>query len=152
MMPPVFDLELAFKAGVIGGSVTFLLLFLARYLHLCGLNYPAILGSIITREEDSGSQMLGFMLHLAISGLFGLLYAALFYPLHGSGWLRGWIISVPHVMLSMLLIVVAALMVSPVRKNLRTLIPREYHVSYTVAILVMLHMVYGMTVGIVYTM
>src|SRR4030042_6578537 len=79
----------AVLAGVIGGAVMVALVVIARALGLTELNLAMIWGSMFTREISSGTWVLGFVIHLVVSGLIALIYAAVFEAIRGSNWVTG---------------------------------------------------------------
>jgi hypothetical protein len=98
LVPPV-NLASAFLAGVLGAVVVSLITFLVR---LAGFpfGFELLLGSWVTGETGYLSWLTGLLVHFAIGGLFGILYAAAF------GWMRilgaraGLLVSILHQMIA----------------------------------------------------
>jgi hypothetical protein len=148
----ILNFETALRAGVIGGTLVFVLLLWAKKMKLSNLNLNMLLGSTITKRDDPKSEMIGFFIYLAISALLAIGYAAAFTFQHASGWWQGWLFSIPHLFLTGT-IFFAAKAAFPVLKQKLQLHnpPCDYHSAYTVFIVIVLHMVYGITVGLIYT-
>lgn len=148
----ILNLETALKAGAIGGTLVFILLLWANKMGLSNLNLNMLLGSTITKKDDHQSEMIGFFIHIVISILFAIGYAALFTFWHASGWLRGGLLSIPHLFLTGIFFITAKA-VFPVLRNKLQLHnpPCDYHSAYTVFVIIVLHFVYGITIGLIYT-
>jgi hypothetical protein len=79
----------AFIAGVIGGAVMSILLALARAMGMPA-NLEVMQGTMLGLEPGATAWIVGFIMHLMISGLIALVYAAGFeYVTHRAGWLVG---------------------------------------------------------------
>jgi hypothetical protein len=80
---------LAFWAGVIGAAVMVLGMWIARMAGGTGFNFGYWWGSLVTGTTTVGSWWIGFVIHLVIGGLVGLLFAAVFEAIGRSNWLLG---------------------------------------------------------------
>jgi len=79
----------AFQAGVIGAVVMSLLMFLARSVMGMPANLEMMLGTMFT-EPGNTAWIIGFVMHLLISGCIALLYGFAFENIaHRAGWLAG---------------------------------------------------------------
>jgi hypothetical protein len=148
----ILNIETALRAGIIGGTLVFVLLLWARKIKLSSLNLNMLLGSTVTKKDDLQSEMIGFFMHLAISAIIAIGYAAIFTFWHASGWWRGWLISIPNLLLTGT-VFFALKAFFPVLKHKLQLHnpPCDYHSAYTVFVVIVLHMVYGITIGLIYT-
>jgi hypothetical protein len=80
----------AFLAGVVGGAAMSAIITLVRTMGIMDVNLSMMEGSMITANTGVGTWILGFMMHLIISGLIALAYAAGFeYLTHRAGWQIG---------------------------------------------------------------
>lgn len=80
----------ALLAGVVGGAAMTAIMTLVRTMGIMDVNLSMMEGSMITANTGAGTWILGFMMHLIISGLIALAYAAGFeYVTHQAGWLIG---------------------------------------------------------------
>lgn len=85
----------AFAAGIIGAAVMSVLMWVARIMGMQA-NLEMILGTMIT-DPGSSAWMIGFVIHLMMGGIFGLIYGWIFEHLtHRSGWLLGGGIGLVH--------------------------------------------------------
>ncbi len=80
---------LAFLAGVIGAAVMVLGMWLSRMTGGTGFNFGFWWGSIVTGTTSVGSWWIGFVIHLILGGLVGLIFAAFFESIGRSNWLLG---------------------------------------------------------------
>jgi hypothetical protein len=79
----------AFQAGIIGAVAMSVLMFLARSVLSIPANLEMILGTIFTAPGNT-AWMIGFVMHLVISGCIALLYAYGFENVtHRAGWAVG---------------------------------------------------------------
>ena len=85
-----------FRAGILGAGVMSGVLAAARASGITEINLELMLGSLITRDADPGTWVLGFALHLLLGGFIGMAYAAGFRAIARSGWMIGAIFSVIH--------------------------------------------------------
>jgi hypothetical protein len=80
---------LAFIAGVIGGAVMVAIVAIVRALNITGLDLSMLWGSLFTHTESGGTWALGFIVHLIVSGLIALIFAAVFEAIRASNWWIG---------------------------------------------------------------
>jgi len=80
---------LAFWAGVIGAAVMVLGMWIARMAGATGFSFGYWWGSMVTGTTTVGSWWIGFVIHLIIGGLVGLLFAAVFEAIGRSNWRLG---------------------------------------------------------------
>ena len=148
-----FNIELAIRAGIISTTVVFLLLLAARFMKLCGVNYLKLLGSAITKRDDDGTEMLGFLIHMAAGTTIALLYAAVFSLWHVSGWWRGLLLSIPHMAIVISAITIVAAIVPVFRNKILPPVSAEHHHPiYSIVVIMILHIVFGSSMGIFYKM
>ncbi|MDP9310480.1 MAG: hypothetical protein M3R24_06265 [Chloroflexota bacterium] len=77
----------AFFAGVVGGAAMTAVITLVRVMGIMDVNLSMMEGSMITAAVGLGTWLLGFVMHLMISGLIALAYAAGFeHVTHRAGW------------------------------------------------------------------
>jgi hypothetical protein len=139
---------LAFLAGVIGGAVMIALVAIARAAGITDLNLGILWGSMITGNATAGTWVLGALIHLIVSGLIALIYAAVFEAIRGSNWFTGLIGGAVHAVIGGLLF--AALPGTPgfIRD------PGAFAINYgsaTAALFIVGHLIYGIIVGGMYT-
>lgn len=80
----------AFLAGVVGGAVMSVMLAMARNVMGMPANLEMMLGTMTGIQPSTTTFLIGLMMHLVISGLIALIYAAGFeYVTRRSGWLIG---------------------------------------------------------------
>lgn len=141
----------ALLAGVLGGSAMTLTLGVARGLGL-PFNLEMILGSWVTRQAGALTWLTGFLIHLGISGLLGLLYALAFERVtHSAGARPGVLLSLVHTFFAGLAVgwipVLHPVMPEPVG------LPGAWAAVFgAVGVLVFCgaHLLYGAVVGLVY--
>jgi hypothetical protein len=80
---------LAFWAGVIGAAVMVLGMWISRMAGGTGFNFGYWWGSMVTGTTTVGSWWIGFVIHLILGGLIGLIFAAVFEAIGRSDWLLG---------------------------------------------------------------
>lgn len=80
---------LAFWAGVIGAAVMVLGMWIVRMAGGTDFNFGSWWGSMLTGTTTVGSWWLGFVIHLILGGLIGLVYAASFEAIGRSNWFLG---------------------------------------------------------------
>ena len=80
---------LAFWAGVIGAAVMVLGMWISRMAGGTGFNFGYWWGSMVTGTTTVGSWWIGFVIHLILGGLVGLIFAAFFEAIGRSNWLLG---------------------------------------------------------------
>ncbi len=143
---------LAFTAGVIGGAVMIGLVAIARAAGVTDLNLGILWGSIFTQNTSSGTWVLGFILHLIVSGLIALIYAAVFEAIRGSNWFTGLVGGAIHAVIGGLLFSVLPAIHPAIPDIIRD--PGAFAVNYgsgTAALFIIGHLIYGMIVGGMYT-
>jgi hypothetical protein len=79
---------LAFWAGVLGAVVMVLGMWIAYGAGATGFSFGWWWGSMVLGTTGGGSWILGFVIHLFVGGLIGLIYAAAFEAIGRSNW--GW--------------------------------------------------------------
>lgn len=90
----------AFYSGVIGGAVFALLLALGRMVGI-SVNLSILLGTMLGVSIGTGAWLVGFIMHLVVSGLIALLYALGFeYITHRAGSIVGLGFSLVHIILA----------------------------------------------------
>jgi hypothetical protein len=142
---------LAFFAGILGGAVMTALLIVVRIAGLTELNIAMTLGSMITREVTAGTWALGFVMHLVLSGLIALLYAAAFEALRRSTWWLGLIGGLIHAVIAGFVMLLMPGIHPIIPDVIAT--PGAFAVNYgatAAAIFVLLHAIFGLIVGGVY--
>ena len=142
----------AFIAGVIGGAVMSILLALARAMGMPA-NLEVMQGTMLGLEPGATAWIVGFIMHLMISGLIALVYAAGFeYVTHRAGWLVGVAFSIVHVLIGGIVMGMVPAM--------HPLIPEQMPApGYFMAGMgmmgvigfIMEHMIYGAIVGAMYS-
>ncbi len=150
----------AFLAGVIGGVVMTVLMFMGRMMGMTEMNLEMAMGSMMTQSVSSISWIIGFVMHLMISGLIALVYAYGFeYITHKAGWLTGAGFAVIHTIIAGIFMgmmgMMHPLMVAsqPVPDG-KLLAPGFFASNFgmmTVIAVIMLHLIYGAIVGALYT-
>lgn len=94
----------ALFAGALGALMITILTAIARVLGM-QINIEMMLGSMLSGALDAGSWLLGFVMHVIIGGVFGLIYAALFeYSLGRAGGGPGLAIGAVHAVIAGLLL------------------------------------------------
>lgn len=141
----------AFFAGVFGAAIMSLLLAIARVWGM-EANPSLLLGSMITRLMDSSTWFLGFLLHLAIGGVFGLIYGQIFERwLHRASASGGAAIGFIHAIIAGLLVGLAPVVHPLMPQTLAA--PGVFFTNLgTAAVIafIVLHVLYGMLVGSLY--
>jgi hypothetical protein len=80
---------LAFIAGVIGGAVMIGFVAIIRGLGIASLDLSMLWGSLFTHDLSGGTWVLGFIVHLIVSGLIALVFAGMFEAIRASNWRLG---------------------------------------------------------------
>ncbi len=80
---------LAFWAGVIGAAVMVLGMWLSRMVGGTDFSFGLWWGSMVTGTTSVASSWIGFVIHLLVGGLVGLIFAAFFESIGRSNWLLG---------------------------------------------------------------
>lgn len=76
-------------------------------LGLTRMNFPYMLGTVITPDRDR-ARLYGYLVHLLVGWVSSLVYVLIFQSLGAAGWWRGMVIGVFHALF--VLIVVMALL------------------------------------------
>jgi hypothetical protein len=145
----------AFKAGVLGAVAMTVLMAVARALGVTTLNIEMALGSMLTRQINAGSWVLGLMMHLLIGGLLAQLYAFGFHFLteRAGRWI-GAGFSLIHASIAGLALFLLG-SVHPLMRNSGAIpAPGPFAIEYgalTAVAFVALHVVYGAWVGSLYS-
>ncbi len=133
----------AIIAGSTGRMAMILLIYLGPLLGLPRIDAVSMLGSLVAKNKES-AVTLGGAIHFSIGVLFALVYAALWSLGIGSPtWYWGIIYGAIHGILVIFLLLVAM-----------RLFPRlsEHFTTGRMAIAILLnHIIYGLTVAVVYT-
>jgi hypothetical protein len=142
----------AFLAGVTGGAVMSLIITLVRVLGIMDVNLAIMEGSMVLGTASAAAWILGLIMHLIISGLIALLYAAGFeYLTHRAGWLIGLAISLIHIVIAGLFFGIVPAM-HPLMPD--QIPPPGIFMSNKgimgVLAFFMLHMIYAAVVGAIY--
>lgn len=80
---------LAFIAGVIGGAVMIAFVAIIRGLGGTALDLSMLWGSLFTHDLTGSTWVLGFIVHLIVSGLVALVFAGIFESIRASNWWIG---------------------------------------------------------------
>jgi hypothetical protein len=80
---------LAFWAGVIGAAVMVLGMWISRMAGGTAFSFSLWWGSMVTGSTSIGSWWIGFVIHLILGGLVGLVFGAFFEAIGRSNWLLG---------------------------------------------------------------
>ncbi len=141
----------AFLAGVVGGAVMSVLMALGRMMGM-QINLEMMLGSMVTASMSTGVWILGLVMHLIISGLIALAYAAGFeYVTHRADWMIGVAFAIIHILIAGVVVGMAA--------SMHPLIPQQIPApgmfmanmgTMGVIAFIMLHLIYGGIVGAMY--
>lgn len=141
----------AFVAGVIGGAVMSALMWMARTIMGMPANLEMMLGTMVT-DPGTTAWLIGFVMHLMISGAIALIYAWGFeHVTHRAGWLVGAGFGIIHAIIAGMVMGMMPMMhprmpnpISPpgaFLSNLGTMgIVAEF----------VLHVIYGAVVGAIY--
>lgn len=141
----------AFLGGVLGGAAATLITALGRGVGI-PVNIEMLLGSMFTAEIGALTWILGFVVHLFVSGLVGLVYGLVFEHVvrtAGAG---------PGMLLSSIHLLIAGIAVGSIH-HLHPLIPEMlmhpggFFINlggFGVLSFVLLHVLFGAIVGAVY--
>ncbi len=153
-MSGTYNFELALRAGLAGGGIVFALWQTARIMGIHTANFLTILGVAVSRKNDHTTDMIGFFVHLAISGFAGLIYGAVFWLWGDAGLLRGLAISAPHFILTAAGFGVALNRIPLLRDHKHGNVTPDFplHPIYPIAIFLVLHAVFGLSMGALYRM
>jgi hypothetical protein len=142
---------IAFSAGIIGGSVTSLILILARSLGM-DVNFELLLGTMLGGEPSAARWIFGFVLHLMISGFIALIYASGFeHVTHQAGWRVGAAFALVHTLVGGIFLGLMPLLHPLVPEVLAA--PGAFMSNFGLAGVISfagLHVIYGALVGAMY--
>ena len=80
----------AFVAGIIGGAAMSAVMWMGRTIMGMDVNLSMMLGTMFVQRPGATAWIIGFIMHLIISGLIALIYAWGFeHVAHRAGWLVG---------------------------------------------------------------
>lgn len=141
----------AFLAGVIGGVVMSLLMAMGRLVGMPA-NLEMMLGTMFGSPPGATVWLLGFIMHLVISGLIALIYAWGFeYVVHRSGAVVGAGFGIIHAIIGGIVMGMMPMMHPLMPEPMMP--PGAFMSNLGLSGVVaefMLHMIYGATVGAVY--
>jgi hypothetical protein len=80
---------LAFVAGVVGGAVMIAFIAIVRGFGVTSVDFSMLWGSLFTHNLSGGTWVLGFIVHLIVSGLIALIFAGIFEAIRASNWWLG---------------------------------------------------------------
>lgn len=142
----------AFVAGLAGGAVMTALTWMARTFMGMPMNLEMMEGTMVVQPPGATAWIVGFVMHLMISGLIALLYAWAFeHVAHRSGAGIGALFGLVHA-------VIAGLAMGMV-PGIHPLIPEQMpapgaflsNIPMGVIALFVLHAIYGAVVGAIYS-
>lgn len=142
----------AFLAGVAGGAVMSVIMWMARTLMGMEVKLELMLGTMIGLAPDTSAWMVGFVMHLMISGLIALAYAWAFERvLHRAGAAAGATVSVVHIVIAGIFFGMLPAMHPLVPETM----PGPGYFMLNLGTMgfvafVMLHLIYGAIVGAMY--
>jgi len=141
----------AFVAGVVGGAVMSVLMWMARTMLGMPVNLEMMLGTMVA-DPGTTAWLIGFVMHLMISGAIALLYAWGFENVtHRAGWLVGAGFSLIHIVIAGVVMGMMPMM-HPRMPN--PISPPGAFMSNLgvmgIVAEVMLHVIYGAIVGAMY--
>lgn len=139
----------AIGAGLLGAVVMTAILLVLRALGVTPMNLEMMLGTLFTASPGLGSWVLGLALHLAAGALFGVVYGGIMEAARRRGPGVGVAISVPHAILSGLVLPAVASIHPLVQTGqMANAGPFASAVGPLTAVLfVAVHLVYGWVVG-----
>ncbi len=142
----------AFLAGVVGGAVMSVIMFMARTVMHMDVKLELLLGTMIGLTPGTTAWLVGFVMHLMISGLIALAYAWAFENvLHRAGWQAGALLAVAHIVIAGLFMGMMPAMHPLVPETMPG--PGFFMLNLGVMGLmafVMLHVIFGAIVGAMY--
>ena len=140
----------ALLAGMAGAAVMSIAMFLAR---LAGIpvSLEAMLGSILFPDNSSAAWLAGLVMHLAVGACVALLYATAFeFATQRSGWIMGAAFGVAHGLMAGLFMSAIPAMNPLIPGIVAAPGPFLSNISYGPALFLLLHALFGATVGLVY--
>lgn len=142
----------AFLAGVIGAAVMSAIMFMARTLMGMEVKLELLLGTMVGLEPSTTAWIVGFVMHLVLSGGIALAYAWAFENvLHRSGAGAGALVAVPHILIAGVFMGMLPAMHPLVPETMEG--PGFFMLNLGVMGLiafVMLHLIFGAIVGAMY--
>ena len=141
----------ALFAGVVGGAVMSMILGLARTMGM-QVDVELMLGTLLGEPPSVAIRMIGLIVHLVISGLIALLYAAGFeYVMQRAGWRVGLAFSLVHLLIAGIFLGV----IPALHPLVPEVMPAPGAFMANLGILgigafVLLHLLYGAIVGTMY--
>ena len=141
----------AFGAGVVGGIVMVILMWLARTFLGMPMDLSMMEGTLLVRPPGPVAWVVGFLMHLILSGLIALLYAWAFeHVTHRAGAGVGALFGLVHAVLAGLFMG----MVPAIHPLIPQVMPAPgaflSHIPGGVLALFVLHAIYGAVVGAIY--
>jgi hypothetical protein len=138
----------ALLAGIVGALAMSAAMFLIRELGE-NISLEVLLGSTLTGVTSLPPWLSGFILHLVIGGLMGLVYAITFEIVESSGPMTGGGLGLAHGLIAGLFMSSITAM-NPLSLGFSSPGPFLTHMSFGPAIFLVVHFIYGVTVGLVY--
>ncbi len=141
----------AFGAGVVGGVVMTILMWMARTFMGMHMNLSMMEGTMLVQPPGPTAWIVGFIMHLIISGLIALLYAWAFeHVTHRAGAAVGAGFGLIHAVIAGF----AMGMVPAIHPLIPQMMPAPgaflSNIPGGVIALFVLHLVYGAVVGAIY--
>jgi len=141
----------AFVAGMTGGAVMSALMWMARTMMGMPANLEMMLGTMVT-DPGTAAWLIGFVMHLMISGAIALIYAWGFeHVTHRAGWLVGAGFGIVHAIIAGMVMGMMPMMhprmpdpISPPGAFLANLGTMGVVAEFV------LHVIYGAVVGAIY--
>ncbi|HVY46266.1 MAG TPA: hypothetical protein VHB21_10325 [Minicystis sp.] len=136
----------AFGCGVLAGAVMTLFIAIGR-ANGVPFALELVLATLSGGPPTRAAWLVGFALHLAVSGALGIAYAAAFEHLtHRASWRVGLLFSIAHSTVEWTLVSLVAT-VHPLASELSRLVTRG---ESTFVAFTLVHMIYGAVVGGLY--
>lgn len=135
----------AIVGGIIGAAVMSILLWIAQAIGLTDFGFARLLGAFVFRGTGTWPWVLGFCFHLILGAGFGIVYGFILELWGKSGWWRGLIVALPHLLLAGIILQ----LVHPRTIEWPGFMGLHEGIA-TLIIWVVIHLVYGAIVGSVY--
>jgi uncharacterized membrane protein len=140
----------ALGSGLLGGAVAVIVFCAGAWLLGADSDICALFGAVLVTGDGEVAWSIGCLLQLGVAAIVGLVYASVFeWVTRRSGMLVGLSIAIPHVIVAGL-----AMSIVPVRAgNIGVEHPGaflEYRGAMAIAVFVVAHLFYGITVGVTY--
>ncbi len=144
-------LNKAILGGVVGAGLMSMIMAMAREMGM-NVNLEQMLGTMTGMTPSATTFVIGLVVHLMMGAAFAVAYAWLFeHVIHRGGWTTGALVAIPHIVVAGLMMGVIP-MIHPLMPNPVT--PPGLFMSALgpmgVGAMVMLHLIFGATVGAVY--